>query len=515
MQATLSSSGFQSRRSFYSSAKDCSLFAAIVALSRFAFRSHYLYDIDSVNFALALQRFDPAVHQPHPPGYFLYILLGRIANLATADANAAFVLISIASSCAAVIMIYLLARDWFGRGAAIAAALLFLFSPLTWFHGTVALTYASECFFSSLIGYLSWRVKEDGTHLIGLAIMLGVAAGFRPSSLLFLGPLCIYAVWTSRGVGSRRRRVLVSGATLIAVLLCWFVPMIYLSGGPHRYFDSLQALWMMVPAKNTLLTSPIAFCLARLLLIGVIGCLCFGTGLAFACRKSGAHRQADRERARFIWFWIAPGLLFFTFVFLLFVNSGYLLLLSPPLFVYLGRNAFAWFKAWENSPRWRNAILFAAAAANTAFFVFGPVYCSYRSVRQFETQLVSLTAAVHRNVSPTTTMLIGFDSHFLGYRHAAYYLPEYLTVQFPELKLAGAPGAFGARNRQTEVLRTLPRNQFAGFVVLPLPPDDEDRVFLKRAYGRFPSGELKETHDGEWLLGAGSVTDLQYLFGHL
>src|SRR5262249_27074628 len=39
-----------------------------VAISRILFRSHAPYDIDSVNFVLAMQRFDPSVHQPHPPG---------------------------------------------------------------------------------------------------------------------------------------------------------------------------------------------------------------------------------------------------------------------------------------------------------------------------------------------------------------------------------------------------------------------------------------------------------------
>ena len=44
-----------------------------VAVTRFAFRSHYLYDLDSVNFALGMGRFDPRVHQPHPPGYFVHM----------------------------------------------------------------------------------------------------------------------------------------------------------------------------------------------------------------------------------------------------------------------------------------------------------------------------------------------------------------------------------------------------------------------------------------------------------
>src|SRR5262245_11276013 len=36
-----------------------------------------LEDIDSLNFALGLRHFDPALHQPHPPGYPVYIALGR------------------------------------------------------------------------------------------------------------------------------------------------------------------------------------------------------------------------------------------------------------------------------------------------------------------------------------------------------------------------------------------------------------------------------------------------------
>ena len=36
-----------------------------------------LEDIDSINFALGLRDFDPARHQPHPPGSPVYIVLGR------------------------------------------------------------------------------------------------------------------------------------------------------------------------------------------------------------------------------------------------------------------------------------------------------------------------------------------------------------------------------------------------------------------------------------------------------
>ena len=38
-----------------------------------------LEDIDSINFALGLHHFDVASHQPHPPGYPIFIALGRVS----------------------------------------------------------------------------------------------------------------------------------------------------------------------------------------------------------------------------------------------------------------------------------------------------------------------------------------------------------------------------------------------------------------------------------------------------
>ena len=110
---------------------ELSLLASAVAISRFAFRSRYLYDLDSVNFALGLGRFDPRTHQPHPPGYFLYVCLGRLLTCVVHDANLALVLLSVVAATASVILIYLLALDWFGRRAAGFAGLssCFLRSP--------------------------------------------------------------------------------------------------------------------------------------------------------------------------------------------------------------------------------------------------------------------------------------------------------------------------------------------------------------------------------------------------
>ncbi|MGH7552041.1 MAG: hypothetical protein ACREMQ_03335, partial [Longimicrobiales bacterium] len=51
--------------------------AAMYLAAHLAYLAPSLEDIDSINFALGLRQFDVANHQPHPPGYPVFIALGR------------------------------------------------------------------------------------------------------------------------------------------------------------------------------------------------------------------------------------------------------------------------------------------------------------------------------------------------------------------------------------------------------------------------------------------------------
>src|SRR5688500_2006887 len=65
----------------------CSLLAAAWLAAHLLYLAPSLEDIDSINFALGLRDFDVATHQPHPPGYPVYIALGH-ASLAAVRAAA-------------------------------------------------------------------------------------------------------------------------------------------------------------------------------------------------------------------------------------------------------------------------------------------------------------------------------------------------------------------------------------------------------------------------------------------
>ena len=51
--------------------------AALFVCAHLAWLPRHLEDIDSINFALGLRHYDVAAHQPHPPGYPVFIALAR------------------------------------------------------------------------------------------------------------------------------------------------------------------------------------------------------------------------------------------------------------------------------------------------------------------------------------------------------------------------------------------------------------------------------------------------------
>jgi len=477
---------------------------AAVAATRFFFRSHLLYDLDSVDFGLALQRFDPSVFQPHPPGYFLYVMVGRLFNAFVSDANEALVVMSIAASCGAAWAVYMLTKEWYGRGPAAVSALLFLFSPLCWFHGTVALTYIVEAFFSALVGWLCWKVYSGRTgFVIPAAMAFGLAAGFRPSAGLLLGPVWLASMyrmnWKYRFAGL---------GAFAATVVAWCVPMLLASGGVSSFFRPLVQLWVTVPGRRTALNDP-ASVIARVFTIGWILILCFGSSTIAAF--GGSEAPASRDRTRFIWIWIAPGLCFFSFVFLLFVNSGYLLVVTPPLFALLAARVHG-FLCGARYQRLRWAALAAGAAVNCAVFFFAPLYCSRQSVVEFERNLRAIAGDFQANLNAGDTLIIGFDSHFLGYRHAGYYLPQFRVVQYPEVASGGGRKVFAMQGRDTQLVSEFCLDRYKEFVFFPLPAGGEYAAYGEKIRALLPADALRVRKVGGVTAFSGSIAALRTLF---
>jgi 4-amino-4-deoxy-L-arabinose transferase-like glycosyltransferase len=306
------------------------LFLLTIA-TRIPFSSKLLYHMDSVHFALALERYDLTVHQPHPPGYFLYVMLGRLTHYFIKDANAALVAMSIVFSALTVVIIYLLAEEMYDRKTGIIAAGLAITSPNLWFHGEIALTYGAEAFFSALAGLLCWKIYTGRyTYIWFSAIVLGVAGGFRQNTVVFLLPLLLFAVRKAPPW-----KIVAALILLGSVCIAWFIPMVLMTGGWDAYTGAFRELWEFSTGHNSVfdrgwesfdLYSRTLFNFT-IYSIGA-GICAIGLAIYAHVRQGGSPQTPNRTRLFFFAAWALPTVVFYLLIFIHPANPGYALISS-------------------------------------------------------------------------------------------------------------------------------------------------------------------------------------------
>jgi len=460
------------------------IFFFLTLLTRLPFRSHFLYDHDSVQFALGMRDYDVYLNQPHPPGYFLYVYTARLINYFVRDANVSLVWLSIVASALTVAVIYNLGSAIFGRREGWWAALLTATSPLFWFFGEVALTYVVAACFASLIGLFAWRLlNERGRWIYLFPVVLGVAAGFRQDLLVFLGPL-----WLLGFAKADWRTFAIASLLLILTLMLWFVPMLVATAGSARYFSALSELWQYNNAPQSIWHSELSSPFDTLLTL--LGFLSYGLGIgtifllfsAYALFRTGEWRELAGTKLLFFASWLAPALLFFSLVFIPPYKYSYglvivpaFLLLTPPAV----RQALEALKkltgfstlAGVHAPTF---ILSLIVAANSLVFCLASSGFSVSALRTHERLLASIFSGIRNNFPSQGTVILGRQrSTFSGYRHTQYYLPEYLVyLADQQSNLRGQNWyVFGAHNGQTTLSEQV-----------EIPPGTERIVFLADPY---------------------------------
>src|SRR2546430_14919178 len=86
--------------------------AIVVLVSRILTAPRTPWENDEFLFAEAVRRFDPSLYHPHPPGYPLYVLLGKIVNAAIGDPWRALVVLGILSAPIGFVALARAFRHW-------------------------------------------------------------------------------------------------------------------------------------------------------------------------------------------------------------------------------------------------------------------------------------------------------------------------------------------------------------------------------------------------------------------
>lgn len=222
--------------------------AAIYLAAHLAFLAPSLEDIDSINFALGLRHYDVAQHQPHPPGYPVYIALGRTAK-GTLQAVApllgsprteslSLAIWSPIAGAVALVAAYSIFNALSPSSMAVWATVLLAANPLFWLAGSRPMSDMPGLALALVAQALFLRGATDRRSIVIGALIAGLAAGVRVQTACLTLPLFALALFQQR-----RQGVLWIVTRPIAAIavggLTWAIPLIILSGGIDSYLVAL------------------------------------------------------------------------------------------------------------------------------------------------------------------------------------------------------------------------------------------------------------------------------------
>ncbi|MCL4845053.1 MAG: DUF2723 domain-containing protein [Acidobacteria bacterium] len=234
-----------------------------------------LEDIDSVNFALGVREFDVARHQPHPPGYPLYIALAKGSTAlvrlfadngaprGTIEAQGLALWSAIFGALALVPLFQFFRALEADDIRAVGATALVAVCPLYWVAGSrpmsdlpgLAMAVLAQALLATAFARqrsmaAAVETRQTGPDREGLvssgrlivvgAFVSGLALGMRSQTAWLTLPVLV-AVLVHRAGRGAAGAVLGSSMTFGLGVLCWFVPLLVASGGPTGYVAALSS----------------------------------------------------------------------------------------------------------------------------------------------------------------------------------------------------------------------------------------------------------------------------------
>jgi hypothetical protein len=157
----------------------------LVAATRFLSRTRSPWDWDEALFQLGVREYDVAHHQPHPPGYPLFIALAKFVRLfAHSDFHSLQIVVLVGA------LFFFPAAFWFARElrfdfrTSLLGALIASFLPNVWYYGGTAFSDLPGITTGLAAMALILRGARDSRSYILGALFLGLSAGIRPQNVM-------------------------------------------------------------------------------------------------------------------------------------------------------------------------------------------------------------------------------------------------------------------------------------------------------------------------------------------
>jgi len=416
---------------------------ALFLLTRIPAMGGYL-SIDNVNLAFSLEKFDPRIHQPQPPGYPFFVFFARMVNTIFGDAGRTFFVISLLVSGASLCAAYALAGRMFSPWAGAAGAFLLLVNPVFWHSSLDGPLRPHLALFSLLTAYCCWRCwNGEKRFACWGAVALGVGSGFRPDLLAFLFPLWFLSSWA----GTKSWRTVMQASILLLAVVCVWTGALLIAMGGIQNFRTVMLGYAVEQSGQ----GSVVFGSSIVSWVRQINRLVIWNGLAVVgwiwvipfWFFNASPRLKSFSTAGFFFIWLVPGLFIQALVHVdapghtlfsvaaLCVLGGYVVSLIPAREFALGAavlvNAMVFLDLFPlpagavntptRTPSIKNAVLFGSFEASLGM-VRGLDDITRTTLKEIE----EFTPKDRPSIIISTNTPV--DQWFMNWRIGRYYLPE-------------------------------------------------------------------------------------------
>jgi len=213
----------------------------VIALTRLLAVSRSLFDWDEALFSHGVREYNVMDHHPHPPGYPLFILAAKAFHLlGVPEFRSLQVVVILGAFCIFPALFFMARELGFDFATAAGGAAIFSFLPNVWVYsgtGFSDIPATAVCFAACA---LLLRGRRDARAFLLGAILLGVAAGFRPTNLLIGLVPALMATWSrlrARSFGSVILAIALGGAVAAGS----YAGAALASGSFERYVEAVRA----------------------------------------------------------------------------------------------------------------------------------------------------------------------------------------------------------------------------------------------------------------------------------
>jgi len=198
-------------------------------------------DEDGILFIRGVREFNVAKWQPHPPGYPVYIFLGKISVFLIGEELLGLTILSAIFGALSLVVFYFLIFEMYDKKTALMATMLMAVTPMFWLNSLKAMTDMVGLFFILLSMYFihhSIKYKELKSLYIG-SFVSAIAVGVRFHALFVVAPLLVYSCFKMKNNAETKNKHFKKKTLFIFFVgvLIWLIPTLIASGF-LGYFES-------------------------------------------------------------------------------------------------------------------------------------------------------------------------------------------------------------------------------------------------------------------------------------